>query len=469
MHRRLPLRDRRALTITAFRALIVAVAILAGLGLTGRAQALTCDPPALGTGAAWFPVTPLPGYQKPAPHPAPDCPFYQAAWQQFLFDTKPDASGAPAFLRYPGLDTVFAQAGAAPEPSNGDGVLLTMNAGANQVMSDGVLIDRDGYPVFYAIHLNPAYAAFIRKNGLDTRAGILDPAKNELTFPAGVAEYKSAWRVLSDPADFPNYLTVKARVPRLHVVGGRLVADPSATYVTTVGLIGLHVVFALDGHPEMIWSTFEHVDREGGADLAPQALVNPEQARPPLLISPNAEYILFRRGSKTVIDQVPPTLADYAASLDGEGRRFGGGTTPLTTPVYRSFPGSNFTRASEDDEVLLLNAGVRAQLLTAGAAVGDRRVNYRLVGATWLDRPDDSFLAGIGFANAADQTTKTGPVAGQDALSSVAMESFTQVERPGCFSCHNTESIVVSRNTSIPDRLLNVSHLLSHYLQSLGE
>lgn len=445
------------------------VSFLAVISMSGAAGALTCDPPPLGDAAAWFPVTPAPAHSEPAPHPAPDCPFYQAAWQQFLFDTQGDARGVPAFLGYPALDQVFASPANAPPRSGDDGVVLTINASPNQVLSDGVLIDRDGYPVFYAIHLNPALADFIRKNGLDTPAGILDPAKNSLTLPSGVAEYKSAWRVLTNPADFPDYLTVQARVPRFRTMDGHVTADSSSTYVATLGLIGLHVVFAIDGHPEMVWSSFEHVDREGAADLTPQALVNPEPGKPPLLISPNADYILFRRGSPTVTHQAPPSLAAYAASLDPSGTHFRAGGEALTTPIYRAYPGSNLTRSSEDDEVLLLNAGVRAQLLTVGRSAPDWRINYRLVGATWLDRPADSFVAGASFSNGADQTTRTGPVAGQDALSSVAMESFTQVDRPGCFSCHNTESIEVSPTSSVPARLLNVSHLLSHYLQTPGE
>ena len=448
---------------------ILSLSLVPFVPLCGAASAPSCAPPALATADAWFPVTPAPAPAQPAPHPAPDCPFYQAAWHEFLYDTEADGAGVPAFLRFPLLDDIFAPAGVAAHAAGGDGVPLTINAGANQVLSNGVLIDRDGYPVFYAIHVNPAYAAFIRDNGLDTPTGIRDTRKETLTFPAGVAEFKSAWRVLTDPAEFPDYITVRARVPRLHVAGDRLIADPASSTVATVGLIGLHVVFAIDGHPEMIWSTFEHVDKTGGADLAPQALVNPEPGKPPLIISPNDDYILFRRGSPTVINQAPPSLAEYAANLDADGTHFSAGDAALTTPIYRTYPGSNRTRSSEDDEVLTLNAGVRTEMLAVGSGNADRRIHYRLVGATWLDRPQDAFIPDASFANAPDQTTKTGPVAGQDALSSVAMESFTQVDQPGCFSCHDTQRIEVSAADWLPGRLINVSHLFSHYLQTLGE
>jgi hypothetical protein len=447
------------------RSLLLSLAALAGI--SGTAQALPCDPPPPSTVAAWFPVTPTPAYAKPLPHPAPDCPFYQAAWQEFLHDTEADRAGVPAFVRFPSPEAVFAPPAAAATPPQDAAMPLTIDAGATQVTSGGVLIDRDGYPVYYAIHVNPAFAAFIRGQGLTTPAGIGDPGKAALTIPAGAAEFKSAWRVLTNPADFAGYITATARLPRLRVMADGVTADPSATFVATVGLIGLHVVFAMEGHPEMIWSTFEHVDRNGNADLAPQALVNPEPNQTPLLISPNVEYILFRRGSPTNVDQLPPTLGRYAASLDADGRRFAGTSGVLTTPVYRTYPGSRVTQSAEDDEVLALNAGVRAAMLAANPA--DRRSNYRLVGATWLDRPQDSFAADESFANAPGQTTKTGPVAGQDALSSVALESFTQVDRPGCFSCHDTQAIAISPGVALPARPLNMSHLFSRYLQSAGE
>ena len=38
-----------------------------------------------------------------------------------------------------------------------------------------------------------------------------------------------------------------------------VVVDPTKTIDETVALVGLHVVVRVEGHPEFIWTTFEHV------------------------------------------------------------------------------------------------------------------------------------------------------------------------------------------------------------------
>ena len=64
-------------------------------------------------------------------------------------------------------------------------------------------------------------------------------------------------------------------------------------------------------------------------------------------------------------------------------------------------------------------------------------------------------------------------LAGEDRLSSTAMESFTQDEHsfPNCFSCHNTQAVTdkgvpLSRggNQLLDPKLINVSHVLSQFL-----
>ena len=44
---------------------------------------------------------------------------------------------------------------------------------------------------------------------------------------------------------------------------GDIVKDGDKTRVVTVALLGIHVVGTIEGHPEFVWSTFEHVNRTG--------------------------------------------------------------------------------------------------------------------------------------------------------------------------------------------------------------
>src|SRR5260370_5287024 len=59
---------------------------------------------------AWLPTTPVPTNETPPPHPAPDCPFYRAAWQAFLYVTQPDMDGRPRLLSDPTIADLFGTA-----------------------------------------------------------------------------------------------------------------------------------------------------------------------------------------------------------------------------------------------------------------------------------------------------------------------------------------------------------------------
>jgi hypothetical protein len=187
----------------------------------------------------------------------------------------------------------------------------------------------------------------------------------------------------------------------------------------------------------------------------------------------------------------------------------GGG--PQSTPIYRMFPASKSNTTEPDDAVTSLNHNVEAIFIKAtntNALPGyDKRGFYRLVGAQWMDKPQyfhndfpiqndasnpyaqdpgtnaDVMAGGVGvglkpFTDAIAAEGSDSPysiLAGEDRMSSVAMESFTQA--PGnfnnCFTCHNTEAINANgvptkRQTSganlLDPGLLNVSHVISNFI-----
>ena len=131
--------------------------------------------------------------------------------------------------------------------------------------------------------------------------------------------------------------------------------------------------------------------------------------------------------------------------------------------IYRQFPGSKSDDSKTDDAILSLNADIRK--LFEGRANGDVRSNYQLVGAVWLNTPEQDFKSGVNFMDAAAKERKQPLFGGEDRLSSTTMESFTQSAEsfPNCFSCHNTESV-----SGVRASRLNVSHALSKFY-SLSE
>jgi hypothetical protein len=130
---------------------------------------------------AWLPRTPPPINDTPPPHPAPDCPFYRAAWQNFLYVMQPGPDGEPRFLSsYATIADLFGAA-ATPQLAQRQAGVLSLaprtaqfpnekllhipgnppgiDAGVNQAGPlRGLLIDQTGNPIYYAIHVNEVYS-----------------------------------------------------------------------------------------------------------------------------------------------------------------------------------------------------------------------------------------------------------------------------------------------------------------------
>jgi hypothetical protein len=177
------------------------------------------------------------------------------------------------------------------------------------------------------------------------------------------------------------------------------------------------------------------------------------------------------------------------------------------------FPGSKSNDIVPDDDVVSLNINVQAVFEDKANQIDprDKRGNYQLVGATWLDKPevfaldstlqnDDqspllsgqvhpevgeaedraAILKAAGFAGAVADLADNGTqspfsiLAGEERMSSTAMESFTQGPSAffNCFTCHNTSAInangvPVGRDNSrqlLGAKLLNVSHVFSQFV-----
>jgi hypothetical protein len=478
---------------------------------------------------ALFQDTGEPTFQAvPPPHSVKDrdCPFYQPAWQEFLYATKPlPKTHLPTFLSFESFQEIFATTSVhSPKNDTLPGLMLQLeprdveranansaglqklldaSAEANSDLSGnqptddvvqaavgrnvgGSLIDQHGHFVYYAIHANLEMAAFLRSNHLtapDVASHIANaPAFSQLTALPGpspsLAEYKSAWMIVPNQDAARDYYVTRATIPRYVVDASGKVAPLRSgskheivTRPVWVALLALHVVFTLPGHPEMIWSTFEHVSVKNGQwrrDNAPAAMANPVPGTTPTIQdADDPAYKLYRANT-------PPdrcnTIADaamMAAHWDAASQSFTKNGL-LQTSIYRIYPGSKSGSASdEDDEVQTINANA-----TKGfdAAVPkhdwDKRQFYRLVGAIWMDKPAH-LQPGMSISNPAGMSTDDprADVAGEDGLGSTAMESFTEAEAANCFSCHDTQKVdVAGHPPPLPQSMVNVSHLMSKYV-----
>ena len=479
--------------------------------------------------ADWLPNTPgLPQF-LPVPHPAGECPFYRSGWQNFLVAMQPTGDdGHPAMLDYPTIDTVFAHTKTHPMTRSYLGDIK--QAGARQIV-----VDQNGSTLYYGIAMNSAFKDFILQNKLEAPDALRNyPTTHpNLIFPPGVVEFKSAWQIVEGDAatiaeQTKDFISMKTTVPTLSQdsVTGAITEDRDKPLPVTVRLLAIHVVSTLVGNPEFVWASFEHSTAmsngmsdvraaDGQRDVAP---IGPDDKNPdPVDLNRSVtkaadaihDYILYKKGTATNVASKP---FDNENQMHLSGQKFlNQDMSPQSTSIYRMFPASKSNTIDPDAAITSLNHNVEA-LFNQAKADGtlhsnDKRGNYRLVGAQWMDKPgyfdinipiqndpttspmvagphisqEGEMVPAVSATTFADDIKHNGSdssysiLAGEDRMSSTAMESFTQA--PGafnnCFTCHNTQAITANGVPLNKDAtgiklldpgLLNVSHILSQFL-----
>jgi hypothetical protein len=421
-----------------------------------------CDAPDV-----WFGTSGTPVPLNAEPQRGDDCAFYKLAWQTFLYVTdqaedglrllgyetyadvfKSDQKAAPltAAFRQKRLQELGPQLRKTAESAAAEDIF--------QAGSNAVLLDQNGHAILYSIMMNPLFAAFVRSNDYtDKKKLAAAPADQEL--PTGVVELKAAWQIVSADNPPKDRLIVSAMVPWLIDAGnGKLKADKTRPLrAVTVALIGLHVVMRPEGHPEMIWATFEY-DRN-----APSAIGNPAPAvstcRNPNKPSPNGSinddgqpYLLF--ASAGVTNAKPVSIA----IIDPDNQVFE--ATPKTS-IARTFPFSHCSPALDENQAVKeINKAVAALNKSAKGKITDAaRKNYSLIGAVWMDEPRNP-NGNRGFRE--KRIFEDFELGGENRLSNTSMESFTQTGSPNCLSCHDTTG-----KGALEPKRLNGSHIFKKF------
>jgi hypothetical protein len=451
-----------------------------------QAGGIPCDNPCAAD-PTWFPRTPRPAFQKP--NPDEDCDFYRPAWQYLLYLIQEETPGSgPRLLGLDHPDDLFGRPTVARFPSAGKGILrlaprVAFNgdplAGAeiNQAGSKGVLVDpTTGRAVYYSVHLNEIFSKFIRDNKYDTVLNLKN-APSDQEFPRGSAEFKTSWRILpeGDPGD--GYITTTATISKLAKVGVQIVIDSTQKETNkTVALLGIHVVFVLDGHPEFIWATFEH--NNNAPELNTTQIKTPPGA--PIDAKPVdnlKSWSLYRKGTPA-----------NACNLNNKGHLNLDTTSQILNPATDVFRQFHFGNDDESCVIETLNQsvydGIDASLPKLPDGDAKKRLaalkNYSLRGAMWLNNPA-YFREGVDFALLDEEDPKKKILGGDQQLSNAAIETFTQTwtamtppagNQPGsrnssfCFDCHTTLPKSVG-SVTLPAKRLNVSQtLVQRYFQA---
>ena len=258
---------------------------------------------------------------------------------------------------------------------------------------NNVLMSQNGSLIYYATIVNDVFAYFrtgtqdnqiAPSNQFPTTQSDLNKilafaSSHGKTFPdpnALAIEIKTSWIETAGLPNASNYITTTATVPTYSktnstswVVNGEKTVE--------LALIGMHVVGSASGHPEMIWSTFEHV---GNSPNATYTYNSTSGANPKTVTQNTSGNWLFCANGATGIFNNPKqsaTGANVASTLTPPAAiapsniirfmPFGGAVNQNPNPLVSNIATSN-------TQIISMNNSVRGQLPS-----GDIRANYFLL------------------------------------------------------------------------------------------
>jgi hypothetical protein len=321
-----------------------------------------------------------------------------------------------------------------------------------QAGGGGVLEAQNNSLVYYATMVNDVYAYFLTgtdDGGITPKPTQFPTTQAQLnqivtfasahgrTFPdpnALAIEVKSSWVEASSLSNPGDYITMQATIPTYNTSNPNL-WTPLSQKTVLLALVGVHVVGSANGHPEMIWATFEHFNNSPLATYTYNATTGPnphtvaQNTAGTWLFSTNGSAgpfnALHMSYSSPNIVSVSPFTISPSDTL--RWKAWGAASDATPNPLDASVAASN-------TEVISINNSVLGQLIG-----GDIRTKYFMTGATWT----------IGGA-APTGSFPSGNEVGTSKLANTTMETYHQgtntlvATGTNCFSCHQSNSTSVS-------------------------
>lgn len=376
------------------------------------------------------------------------CDFYRWAHQMFLWITSPAVGGivleSPTFY-----DVNFNANGAVyvpndpSRPSNAFALRGTKPVSiqpGGQAGGNDTLLSLNGSLVYFGVHANDVYAWFNTAvtNGVlppttpfPSSAAELKPivqyaAANGATLAdanAMTLELKSAWVDAATVSDPDDYIQITATVPNYVKTSATEwdISTSEPTTVKTLALVGLHVVGPVNGHPEMVWATFEHLSNAPDNDFWFQTADGKAIEVP---FNSGGIWTFMENGGSRSGALVPQMTVNSAGDIVAKS-----GKTITANDVYRFSPFGgkpDASSAANNSQLISLNLDILAML----GAVGDVRANYFQVGAIWTF---DGSIPANGGSTA---------LRGSLALANATMETYHQQDIPNCFGCHGSKTSI---------------------------
>jgi hypothetical protein len=382
-----------------------------------------------------------------------------------------DHNGQPRFLSF---ETPYSVLGI----ENREVLLPTLHKGTHtesfdeylQAGPDGILVDHNGNPVYYSQYLDDNFVKFIKDHDL-TNPVAVRALKADTSFTPGVLEIKASWRIVEQGEDVSDVFTRKSSVYALKKSKGKIVVNTAVKRDVTLALVGFHIGGAVEGHPEMIWATFEPQSNAPNVEpgTLPTDVVSTENYT---FYTANTKYSNCNDPSGVTLDEATQKLSPVTQVCRqykfGNARNFpstsivsGGTNTSNQYALDNDLNNSilkNITTNTEN--IVSLNAIVRTRLKDVFA-------NYREIGVIWFAgknrlEPDMHLTTDLG-KDAKGEPNQL--LIGSLKLSNATIETFTQLAsaQENCFRCHNTVGVTNPKGEAdgivgLKAMNLNISH-----------
>lgn len=409
-----------------------------------------------------------------------NCDFYKWSERMFLWMTSRDEKNKTVF-ESPEFYTVSPKVdGHRNLIPHKEGQLLRAFANVDKTgkiiseegqATDDVLMDVNGNLVYYISMVNDVYVEFLnavnqkkmKGNTFPTTKSARDSIfafakENGITLknPDALAlEIKTSWVDVSKVENTEEFVVIDATIPVYNKVSDQLWTIKSERKAK-LALVGMHIVGSANGHPEMVWATFEH--KRNTPNAAYQYItkdgsiktVLPDQGKDWLLNkdikdSANVSHMVFSGDSIKA-------NKEYTISPSNTLR-----TKPWGSATDVQPNAEDASPAASNSEIIAINNAIMSKLKGK-----DVRKNYIFIGATWT--ANGTAPNGYSYNPKVDSLKVNGVAIGASQLANSTMETYAQNGEKynafgTCFSCHS------NNNGLKPDDL---SHVYDGLLKGLS-
>lgn len=387
-----------------------------------------------------------------------NCDFYKWSERMFLWMTSKEQGGKTVFESpefYTVSPKVNGQRNLIPHRPN---QLLKAVANVDKTgkiiseegqATDDVLMDVNGNLVYYISMVNDVYAEFLNAVHQKKMSGKQFPTTKEerdsifsfaqhngvkLKNPSALAmEIKTSWVVAESLKNVEDFVTIEATIPVYKKQSNQLWLIQGERKVK-LALVGMHIVGSANGHPEMIWATFEH--KRNTPNQAYQYLTK-DGTIETVLEDGNNDW-LFNSEPRAINNQSHMTFSgdsiiakDLCEITPSNTLR----TKPWGSAVDVKPNAEDATPAASNSEIIAINNSVISKLKGK-----DVRKNYIFIGATWTE--NGAGPNGYSYNPTVDSLKVAGVAIGASQLANSTMETYAQNGDKyntfgSCFSCHS--------------------------------